>query len=73
MKKLILRWLCLGLVFATCFIAARAYSGGMDMFMNMFLGPTPNTESCGTGYTLLTGSDANVIHDSTGSTICCPN
>jgi hypothetical protein len=31
------------------------------------------TSSCGGGYTALTGSDTNVMLDSTGGSICCPN
>lgn len=68
MRKLLFRWLCLILVFAACFMAARAFSGGMGLDLGMELGPS---ESCGAGYNLLKDSTGATIHDSTGGTICC--
>lgn len=68
MKKILI-------IFIIILIAVSAWAKmGMDMSLNLGSGGVtvgPPSE-CPSGYDALTGSDSNVIHDSLGEPICCP-
>ena len=71
MRKLIFRGLCLGLIFAVCFMAARAYPSSMDMFMELFLGPRGGSvESCDAGYSLAVDTNSDLAVDTGGGYGC---
>lgn len=62
------------MVFAACFIAARAFPSSMGLDMRIRLGNSRNSSAvCGAGYSQFADSSGTFILDSGGDSICIPN
>lgn len=60
------------IVLTICGFAYMVRAGNMSLDLGLDLGAGGGS-LCGTGFTQLTGSDSNLIYDSGGNAICCPD